>query len=165
MNLASILRHWFTAAASIVTVWLIAALTLSTEDAHKLTEAFGLLVEPLIIIVGIVAVAAWRIFLTKAGSIFRTSAGEDNDHDSAGGLSPCVVGLCMAAGLMGFVLPSCSSDYPITGTLSYRDPHTGAKAGLSYSPRRKLRGGITVPIYDAQTGEQLGVTDVVIGDK
>lgn len=130
MNIPSILRHWFTLAATAATVWLVAALTLSPEDAQKLADAFGLLVEPLIIIVGIVAVAAWRIFLTKAGSIFRTGAGEqgNDSNDSAGGLSPAIVGLCMAAGLMGFVLPSCSA----TGwAVSYTDPMTDATFRLA----------------------------------
>jgi hypothetical protein len=106
MNFQSILRHQFTAAATFATMWLIAALTLSADDAHKLTEAFQLLIEPLIVIVGIVAVAVWRIFLAKAGSAFRLGSGE-SDKDSAGGLSPCVIALGMAAAFMG-ALPSCS---------------------------------------------------------
>jgi hypothetical protein len=106
MNFQSILRHWFITAATALTVWLVAFLTLSADDAHKLSEALGMLVEPLIVITGIVAVAAWRIFLAKAGSAFRLGSGE-TDKDSAGGLSPCVIALGMAAAFMGS-LPSCS---------------------------------------------------------
>lgn len=86
---------------------------------------------------------------------------------SSGGTSPLwIATLGMTAAAMGMGLPSCSlSDYPITGSLSYRDPNTGAKAGLSYAPDRMVSGGVTVPIYDAETGELLGVTDIALGKK
>ena len=135
MNFQSILRHQFTAAAGIATMWLIAALTLSAEDAQKLTDAFKLLIEPLIVIVGILAVAVWRIFLAKAGSAFRRGAGE-TDTNSGGGLSPCIMGFALAAGLVVGALPSCSPTaakaWPITFHLKGPDGDIGysSKGGL-----------------------------------
>jgi hypothetical protein len=77
------------------------------------------------------------------------------DDGSGSGMVPMLGLLCMAVGLLGG-LPSCSMEYPITGTLSYRDPQTGAKAGLSYSSQDKLRGSLAVPIYDPATGKRTG---------
>lgn len=155
MNIPSILRHWFTLAATAVTLWLGSTLLLSADDASALTEAFGKLIEPLVIIGVLVITAVWRIALAWGAKYFRHAAGEETKNNGAG-MTPMLVGLCMAAALMGLCPPSCSSDYPITGSLSYRDPKSGAKAGLSYSPSHKLRGSVAVPIYDPETGKRTG---------
>lgn len=166
MNIPSILRHWFTFAAAAITAWLVATLTLSADDHAALAEAFGKLIEPVIIIVSLLAVAVWRIFLAKAGTMFRRGAGEETDSDAgaSGGKLPLALFLmATAAGLMG-VLPSCTTggdgEYPVTASLSWRDPNTGAKAGLTYTPKAKLKGAVTVPVYDADTGERIGTTTI-----
>ncbi len=109
MNLPSILRHWFTAAATATTLYLASALLLPAGEAHRLSDALGMLVEPLMVVVSLLAVALWRMALTKGGQIFRRSAGEPSTG-AAGGLGLWLVGLGlgMTAGLMGLCLPSCS---------------------------------------------------------
>lgn len=149
MNIPSILRHWFTFAAAAVTAWLVVSLTLSAEESAALTDALGKLVEPLILIVSLVAVAGWRIFLAKAGTMFRRGAGEETDSDAgaSGGKLPLLLLMCAAAGIIGG-LPSCATgggEYPVTASLSWRDPNTGAKAGLTYTPKAKL-GVTTTPV-------------------
>ncbi len=112
MNFASLVRHWFTLAASSATVFLIGTLTLSQEDGKNLAEAFSALLEPAMVIVTILAVAVWRLFLAKAGTLFRHGAGENGNESNGGGSGgnplPCVLWLGMAAAIFGG-LPSCST--------------------------------------------------------
>jgi hypothetical protein len=137
MNIASILRHWFTLLATLLTGWLV----LPAEQQAELSKALGDLVGPLVIILTLVVTAAWRIALAWGQKFFRRGAGElggDNGGPSGG------MGLVMMIGTaaaLGTVLPSCSvGEYPITGSITYRDEATGAKAGLTfYPPARKVR--------------------------
>lgn len=85
----------------------------------------------------------------------------ENTTPPAGGLMAFLV-LGTMAGLMGIVLPSCSPS-SIAASVKVRDPKTGATAALSYRPDQKVRGSVTVPVHDAETGELLGVTDVKFG--
>ena len=143
-TLLTSLRHAFTALAGLGG-FLLAHGAIETADAANVNAAGATLGEALAVIV---AALVARLVVFISGKIVSGSA------------SSIVVCLCLGT-LAGAGLSACS-DYPITGTLSYRDPNTGAKAGLSYSPATRIKGGITVPIYDAQTGELLGVTDVKI---
>jgi hypothetical protein len=136
MNFPSLLRHWFTFAAAAISTWLVATLTLSADDAAALADALGKLVEPLIIIVTLVAVAAWRIFLTKAGTLFRKGAGEDSGG-SGGGLNLLwLVGMTVISTAAVVTLPSCNlpapsgAEYPVRGFVTYTDPQTGAQVGF-----------------------------------
>jgi hypothetical protein len=157
-------RHSITWLFGILVTWL--TIYLSADDLKTATEAVNALIEPLVIVAGFVAVILVRLAMPFLNKIFRRGAGENSDGEtgagSAGGLVPLLL-LCLG---IAALLPGCQTlqDYPFTASISYRDPASGAKAGLSYSPDKKLKGGVTVPIYDAQTGELLGVTDVVIGD-
>ena len=56
------------------------------------------------------------------------------------------------------LLASCA-EYPITGSISYRDPGSGAKGGLVFRPGEKPAVSVKVPYYDEQ-GNIIGMLDV-----
>jgi hypothetical protein len=137
MNIASILRHWFVTAATLLTGWLIASLALTPDQQMELTKAFSDLVGPLVIIGTLVVTAVWRIALAWAGKILRTGSGELENGGPSGG-----AGLLLMIGTMAVLsgLPSCSSsgEFPIKasvllpeGRLSY-----SSKGGMEmeYNP-------------------------------
>lgn len=135
MNLASQLRHFLTGLAAIGTLLLSWSL-IAPADVAALNEAGGRLVEPLVIFLSLLAGAIARVLIAFVLNIFRTGSGED-DTGTAGGLSLWLLGF-MAVGIMG-CLPSCSlAEYPISGSVTFRDPETGAKAGLTIHPRARV---------------------------
>lgn len=85
MNIASILRHWFTLAATAATAWLIANIALAPEQQQELTKAIGDLVGPLVIIGTLIITALWRVALAWLTKVFRTGSGENGG--GPGGLS------------------------------------------------------------------------------
>ena len=84
----------------------------------------------------------------------------ENDGEASGGsggiLPLAFFAFCAACLLM----PSCSGEYPVTGSITYRDPDSGAKGGLTFTPGEKPSGFIRVPIYDPETGEQIGQAEL-----
>jgi hypothetical protein len=102
MNIASILRHWFTLAATLVTGWLVATLTLSPEQQAELAKAFSDLMGPLVIIVTLIITAGWRIALAYFAKLF---AGKKT---VGSGWSPLVIGGAAAGLCIG--QPSCSPE-------------------------------------------------------
>lgn len=156
-SIASIIRHWITAGVGVLSLWIIAFLVLSVDEAKQLTAAFEILIEPLVVILGLIAVALSRLVIAWLGNIFRRGAGEIGDRTS--GIAP-LLWIGTAAALLGG-LPSCSfGEYPLTGTISYRDPNSGAKGGLTFSPGVAPRATLKVPIYDPQSGEMIGLADL-----
>jgi hypothetical protein len=114
MNIPSILRHWFTLAATAATAWVIAVLALDPDQQAELGKAFGDLVGPLVIIGTLIITAAWRIALTWAGNTFRRGAGEteENNGGPSGGMGLLCLMTCTAAAFGA--LPSCSlGEYPV----------------------------------------------------
>jgi hypothetical protein len=143
MNIASILRHWFTLLATLLTGWLV----LPAEQQAELSKALGDLVGPLVIILTLVVTAGWRIALAWGQKFFRRGAGElgkENGETGGGGASgsgsALLLLLACTAGVLGG-LPSCSmGEYPISGSVTFYDQASGAKAGLTfYPPARKVR--------------------------
>lgn len=139
MNIPSILRHWFTLAATAITAWIFATLVLSADDQAALAKAIGDLVGPMVIIGTLVVTALWRMALAWLGKTFRTGSGETEGNTgggSGGNLSAVVCWLGIGTAAVGF-LPSCSlpmpsgAEYPVRGYASYTDPETGATVGLS----------------------------------
>ena len=65
-----------------------------------------------------------------------------------------VFALCCIA----YAMSGCA-DNAVTGTLSYRDPGSGAKAGLVFVPGQKPVVSVKVPYY-GPNGEILGMLDV-----
>jgi hypothetical protein len=111
-SLASIFRHWLTAAAGVLGLWLIAALAFSGDEAKQLTDALALLIEPTVAILGLIVVAVSRLAITWIGKLFGRGAGENGDPMT--GLPVWVV-MGAAAGLFAAALPSCGSNGEYTG--------------------------------------------------
>jgi hypothetical protein len=139
MNLAtitSIIRHWLTAAAGVLGLWLIANLALSGDESKQLTESLAKLIEPTVAVLGLVAVAVARLAIKWLGKVFGWGAGEIGDRNSG---IPIWLGMIGTAVVIGGSLPSCSlGGMPVTvsallpeGKLSY-----SSKGGLNmeYNP-------------------------------
>lgn len=60
--------------------------------------------------------------------------------------------------LIAYAMTGCA-DYPLTGSISYRDPDSGAKGGLVFIPGQKPAVSVKVPYYDEQ-GNLIGMLDV-----
>jgi len=127
MNIASILRHWFTLLATLLTGWLV----LPPEQQAELTKALGDLVGPLVIILTLVVTAAWRVALAWIGKILRHGGGELENGGSSGGAN-----LLLMIGTMAVLggLPSCQSlsGLPIKATVQLEE------GALSYSSKGGL---------------------------
>ena len=101
-------------------------------------------------------------FVTKgAVSIFPP---EEKSGGVSGGTTLLVLWLGLSMTVVG-TLPSCvpGQEYPLSGTVSYRDPRTGAKGGLVFVPGQPVGGRVQLPIYDPQTGAVLGAVDLASG--
>lgn len=149
-TIASALRHAFTALAGLGTYLALHGLIGAADTAS--VNVAGATIGDALAVVAAALVARLVVWVTgKMGAADKSP------------LVPVLLVVCGTLAVGG--LPACSPDYPISGSLSYRDKRTGAKAGLSYGPDKVLSGGLTVPIYDAQTGELLGMTDVRLGSQ
>ena len=127
MNIQSILRHWFTLAATLLTGWFF----LPAEQQAELTKALGDLVAPLAIIGTLLFTAAWRLALTWMGKLFRTGSGELENGGPSGGAGLL---LMITAVALGGALPSCQalSGLPIKATFQLEE------GALSYSSKGGL---------------------------
>jgi hypothetical protein len=114
-------------------------------------------VEPVAVLVAVNIII--RFATSGRVTIFREDDGKDGEKSDgpAGGLGLFAFGT--AAVLMGG-LPSCSAPLPITGTVSYLNPRTGAKAGLVFDPGAPARARIAVPLLDADTGDRIGFAEL-----
>jgi hypothetical protein len=143
-TLATLTRHGITYLVGILTAWLAVYLT-APEELKTATEAANALVEPLVILIGFVAVILSRLAMPALNKIFRRGAGEDSANGT--GLAPLVaigtvIGMTAA---VGGLLPSCSTgpvsgaEYPVTGFVSYTDPQTGAQVGVNIGQAKKAK--------------------------
>lgn len=130
MNIPSILRHWFTLAATIFTAWIIALVTLSPDDQAALGNAVTELVGPLVIIGTLLVTALWRMALAWLAKVFQVGAGEKTPGGNGEPLG-LLLGLGTAVALMGS-LPSCSSGMPLKVTAILEE------GALSYSSKGGL---------------------------
>lgn len=134
-TLATLARHAVTYGVGILTAWLTLYLT-EPAELKAATDAASALIEPLVILSGFVAVILSRLAMPFLTNLFRRGAGEKGD--SGGGLNLLgLVGILMIGTAAVGTLPSCSptDEYPLTASISFRDPQSGAKAGLTYTPR------------------------------
>jgi hypothetical protein len=164
MNLTSQLRHLLTGLAAIGTL-LLSWSIIAPDDVAAINKAGGDLVEPLVIFLSLVAgaVTRWAIGLVMARFSGNKEEKETiSDAAASGGSLPLALLLGTAAGIMG-CLPSCSGNYPLTGSVSYRDATTGAKGGLVFAPGKSPGGTIRLPIRDPQTGVVIGEVDLTSG--
>ncbi len=137
MNIASQIRHYLTFLAGLGGLFLSWQI-IAPDQVAAVDKAGADLIDPLVIIIGALAAGIARLAIGWIGSLFGRGAGEIGEKMR--GL-PFWVGLFGTAAVIGGSLPSCSlSEYPISGTLSYRDEASGAKAGITfYPPARKVR--------------------------
>lgn len=68
--------------------------------------------------------------------------------------------LWSAIAIAALLLLSGCAEYPVTGSITYRDPDTGAKGGLVFSPGEPPTASIRVPVYDDETGELIGLAEL-----
>ncbi len=71
-------------------------------------------------------------------------------------LPVAVMAACTAAS--SCVATSCA-EYPLTGSLFLRDPGSGAKGGLTFTPGQAPTASVKVPIYDGD-GNLTGYADL-----
>ena len=90
--------------------------------------------------------------VTKQAITISSSDGVAGSSGGSVGVLPLGLFLCCAACLL---LPSCTN-YPVEGSVMYRDPESGAKGGLVFVPGEKPKGFLSVPIYDPETGAVVG---------
>ena len=160
-TLATLTRHIVTYLIGLLAAWL--AIYLTGADLESATKAANALIEPLVIVAGFVAVILARLAMPVLNKIFRRGAGEYSSGGS-GGMLPLALWLGLSMAVVG-TLPSCApgTEYPVTGSLAYRDPRSGAKGGLVFAPGLPVQGRVQMPIYDPQTGAVLGAVDLHSG--
>jgi hypothetical protein len=137
MNLASQVRHFLTFLAGLGGLFLSWNL-IAPEQVAEVNKAGADLIDPIMILIGAVAAGVARLVIGWISSLIGRGAG--GIGEKLRGI-PVWLGLIGTAVALGTVLPSCSvGEYPITGSITYRDEATGAKAGLTfYPPVRKVR--------------------------
>jgi hypothetical protein len=74
-------------------------------------------------------------FLTSGKlSLAGGQAEKDDDQGRGGSVLPLLVFMGLLAGVGG-LLPACSvGEYPISGSITFRDDASGAKAGITFYP-------------------------------
>ena len=160
-TLATLARHIITYLVGMLIAWL--TIYLTGADLESATKAANALIEPLVIVAGFVAVIVARLAMPVLNKIFRPEA-EEKSGGVSGGMALLVLWLGLSMAVVG-TLPSCvpGQEYPLSGTVSYRDPRTGAKGGLVFVPGQPVGGRVQLPIYDPQTGAVLGAVDLRSG--
>lgn len=150
-TLAALIRHAVTYLVGLLVAWFTLHLT-TPEDLKVVVDAATSLVEPLVILAGFAAVILARLAMPVLNKIFRRGAGEGSGGAS-GGMVLLVLWLGLSMTVVG-TLPSCvpGAEYPVTGSLAYTDPATGAQVGLAVgSPqaaKKPKRAKITVVTPD-----------------
>lgn len=114
MNVASILRHWFTLAATLLTAWVISLVVMPPDKQAVVTQAITDLVEPVVIIGTLVITALWRMALAWISDLRGKSENDDEGNDERGGGSGGITLLLVTGAAVGILgsLPSCSSIPP-----------------------------------------------------
>jgi hypothetical protein len=153
-QITSFLRHLFTGLAGIGTY--LATLTpVDPATVTQINDAGRDLVDPLAAFFALLAIVAVRLVIAALGKVFP-SLGDRLGNAASGGMSggASVLLISMAAAVGG-LLPSCAD---MTGGVFYRDPETGAKAGLKFEDGKGSYSA-RVPLYDDQ-GNLLGYTEL-----
>lgn len=109
------------------------------------------------------AAAALAAVNTLLRFVTRDKLRLSSDGGPSGGTGWGAGAVALLLALSLFALPSCSGlgDYTVNGAAYYRDPGTGAKGGLRIVDGVRTWFG-RVPVYDEDTGEQIGSAEVEI---
>lgn len=111
---------------------------INADAVPGINESATALTNPLIVVIGLIGALLTRVLIAVVSNLFRTGTGESKS-DSAGGLSPCVLGLCMAAGLMGLATPSCTpAQIETARAIPIRIGIESPNASLGYSSKSGL---------------------------
>jgi hypothetical protein len=156
--LQSLIRHAVTAAAGFGGL-LAAKGLIDSGDISAVNEGTAQAIAG----VGVVVTAlVCRVGLTLLNRFLPGASSAKSGGTSGGKVLPLLMTLGTAA-VAGF-LPSCSSvsDFPVTGSIFYRDPNSGAKGGLSFTPGERPTAYVRVPVYDPETGEKRGEANLEI---
>jgi hypothetical protein len=153
-QIASSIRHLLTGLAGIGTY--LATLTpVDPATVNQINDAGKDLVDPLAAFFALLAIVAVRLVIAVLGKIFP-SLGERLGNAASGGMSGTAsILLISTAVAVGGLLPSCAG---MTGGVFYRDPATGAKAGLKFQDGKGSYYG-SVPLYDDQ-GNLIAYTEL-----
>lgn len=133
-TLLSQIRHYLTFLAGIG--GMLVAQTLITPDQVSQANAAGAqLVEPVMVIVGLVAAGVTRLIMALFAKVF-----ESVGSLASGNWTPVWIGgLAMTAGLMGFSLPSCTAaDVAAVRAVPARFCLTGDQGTVCYSNKSGL---------------------------
>lgn len=150
-TLATLARHIITYIVGLLVAWFTLHLT-TPEDLKVVVDAATSLVEPLVILAGFAAVIVARLAMPVLNKIFRPDA-EEKSGGVSGGTTLLVLWLGLSMAVVG-TLPSCvpGQEYPLSGTLAYTDPQTGAQVGLAVgkptAAKKPKRAKITVVTPD-----------------
>ena len=128
------------------------------DSVEAVNKAGNDLFIPLVAFIGAVVSAIARKGLKLLGQKFPVLSGVSEDGKASGGsgLLPLAFFFLCAGCLF---LPSCSGEYPLTGSISYRDPNSGAKGGLVFEPGKAPRASVRIPVYD-EFGNIIGVGEL-----
>ena len=157
-HIQTILRHSLTALAGLG--GLLARRELIHDDDVVAVDAAGAgMVDVLVVIVSaIIARIALKLLSALKGRKIVSEAG-----GSGGGIARALVAMVAASCLLmtvGGALTSCKAMEAMagqmTGSIGYRHPDSGAKAAIIFEAGKKPRGALTVPVYDPESGEQVG---------
>jgi len=155
-KLQSYLRHVLTGAATLGTFLgshgLIDQADVAQTNADA-AQAVPLLASIAAAILSRILISLLAKYAPGLGSLFGKS----------GGTGVSLLAMGTAAGALA-LLPSCGPDAtpPITGSIFYRDPKSGAKGGLAFTPGERATAYVRVPVFDPETGEKRGEANLSI---
>lgn len=73
-------------------------------------------------------------------------------------MKPYRLASLIAPAIIAYAMTGCA-DYPVTGSLVFVDPGSGAKGGLTFVPGQKPTVSVKVPYYN-EKGDLVGMLDV-----
>jgi hypothetical protein len=104
----------------------------------------------------LVAAMIGRLVISLFGKFLPSPRSENRSGGAPGGDALLLLVACMTAASFGLLSSCTNADFPVTGSVFYRDPKTGAKAGLAFVPGERPNAYVRVPVYDPETGEKRG---------
>jgi hypothetical protein len=157
-KLQSFFRHALTGAATVGTFLGTHGLIDQADVAQTNADA----AQAVPLIASIAAAVVSRILLLLAAKYAPRLGSLLGSQSSGTGVSLLAMGV--TAAVLCSALPSCNpgTAFPVTGSIFYRDPKSGAKAGLAFTPGERSKAYFRVPVFDPETGEKRGEANLEI---